>query len=1004
MTDGGKTREQLLAEVAGLQRELTALRRSSAGVTTQALIESEHLLRESQAAARIGSYETDFVAGVWKSSAVLDRIFGIDADYPRTISGWLELVHPAMRREMSDYLEQEVLGRGRRFVKDYRIVRRNDGQERWVLGLGELRFDPHGRPIRMVGTIQDITDRKQVEEKLFRLNLAIGQMADGVAIAELDGTVQFANPAWAEMHGYQVDEIIGKNLTLFHTPEQLRDEVMPFNAQMMLRGFRRGEVGHVHRAGTVFSTLMTSTLIRDGSGNPLCMIGTARDISERKRIETALRESEEFNREIIASAGEGIVVYDRDLRYLVWNRFMEEMTGITAAQVIGQPALGQFPRLREQGIHRLLERALAGETCAAREFDFAVPASGKSGWASAIYHPHRNAGGEIIGVVGMVRDITEQKRVALAQQESNERYRSLIATTETGFVIVSAEDGTVLDANQVYVELTGHRKLDEICGRSVLEWTAPYDRERNAAEVKKCFATGRVRNLVIDYRHADGKIVPIEINADVLVTDRGRIIQTLCRDITARKRAEDELHFKNALLAAELEASPFGILVVNEQGRTLFANRRFAELWRIPEDILRTNNDDNMIAFVVGQLADPEAFIAKVRHLYAHRQESSQDEIRFKDGRTFARYSLPMTVAGGSYAGRVWHFEDITERQRAEAALRASEAGLERAQAQAQLGSWEHDFATQRSYWSKEMFRLLGRDPAAGVPNLAEYLALLSPECRPRVEAANRRALATGAAVQTEVSVLSAPGPPRYFIDTVECERNERGEPRRMFGTLLEITERKRAEQELAASLHEKEVLLREIHHRVKNNMQIISSMLRLQSRTSKDPETLAVFNDSQNRIAAMALVHEKLYQSADLATVDLRAYLSGLISGLKRSYATAAVGIEVELKIEQVSLAIDRAIPCGLIINELLANAFKHAFPGGRRGKVNLELAIADADQVRLTVRDDGVGVPEGFVLRESPSLGLHLAAILVEEQLHGTLTVTRDRGTVFTIVFRRE
>lgn len=142
----------------------------------------------------------------------------------------------------------------------------------------------------------------------------------------------------------------------------------------------------------------------------------------------------------------------------------------------------------------------------------------------------------------------EERRQEQALQESNALYRSLIETTDTGFVVLRESDGTVLDANQVYVVMSGHRRREEIIGRSVVEWTAPHDRERNAAEVRKCLATGKVNNLEVDYRHADGTIVPVEINASVVETGRGRVIQTLCRDISERKAAEAELRSKSATL------------------------------------------------------------------------------------------------------------------------------------------------------------------------------------------------------------------------------------------------------------------------------------------------------------------------------------------------------------------------------------------------------------------------------------------------------------------------
>jgi len=214
-----------------------------------------------------------------------------------------------------------------------------------------------------------------------------------------------------------------------------------------------------------------------------------------------------------------------------------------------------------------------------------------------------------------------------------------------------------------------------------------------------------------------------------------------------------------------------------------------------------------------------------------------------------------------------------------------------------------------------------------------------------------------------------------------------------------DITDRKRAEEQIKASLREKEVLLREIHHRVKNNLQIISSLLHLQSKQIEHEAARALFDESQSRIRSMALIHERLYQSDDLAQVDFAAYLDRLTEHLFRSYNVRRDTIACELQADDGSLSVDRAIPCGLIVNELVANALKHAFPDGRSGTIRVHYAESDIE-ARLDVADDGVGAPDGFEADASDALGLRLVRGLVQ-QLDGSLAVDRDKGLRFTITF---
>jgi PAS domain S-box-containing protein len=204
----------------------------------------------------------------------------------------------------------------------------------------------------------------------------------------------------------------------------------------------------------------------------------------------------------------------------------------------------------------------------------------------------------------------------------------------------------------------------------------------------------------------------------------------------------------------------------------------------------------------------------------------------------------------------------------------------------------------------------------------------------------------------------------------------------------------------LEAALQQKDMLLKEIHHRVKNNLQIVSSLLSLQSGYNPDPCVKEIFADSQQRIQSMALIHEILYQSRNLGMINVADYLRTLAAHLVRSYLTDDTQITLTLNVDQVLLDVDTAIPCGLLLNELISNCLKHAFPDHQKGKVSIALHADPSDQVTLTVRDDGIGFPADIDFRNSNTLGLQLVTGLVE-QLQGKITMARDTGCAFTITF---
>ena len=215
------------------------------------------------------------------------------------------------------------------------------------------------------------------------------------------------------------------------------------------------------------------------------------------------------------------------------------------------------------------------------------------------------------------------------------------------------------------------------------------------------------------------------------------------------------------------------------------------------------------------------------------------------------------------------------------------------------------------------------------------------------------------------------------------------------------LEEKRRAEEQIKASLREKEILLSEVHHRVKNNMQIIISLLRLQAGKIEDKKSADMLKEAENRIRSMALIHEKIYQTADFANIEFGVYAKSLSKDLFKSYGINTGKVQLKIEIENIALGLDNAIPCGLIINELLSNSLKYAFPKDRGGEIKISFKPLNDHEVELMVSDDGIGIPAEIDIGETESLGLQLVNILAENQLDGTLELDRDGGTAFKIRF---
>jgi len=333
--------------------------------------------------------------------------------------------------------------------------------------------------------------------------------------------------------------------------------------------------------------------------------------------------------------------------------------------------------------------------------------------------------------------------------------------------------------------------------------------------------------------------------------------------------------------------------------------------------------------------------------------------------------------------------------------LRESEANLARAQQIAHLGSYSWNIQTNEIFWSEELKFIFGT--TTETPTFGLTTSLIHPDDRERFLEAKRLVLEEGRPFDIEYRIIRPDGLVRHIHDQAEVIRNETRKAIEMIGTSLDITERKEAEEKIQTSLREKEALLREIHHRVKNNLQVVCALLDLQAETIADPHSREAFQESRNRVRSMAQIHEQLTYNENLAQVNMDSYIEELVSSLRVAYGTEKVAIQID--VSDVTLPFDLVSPCGLLINELVSNAMKHAFPantssGQNRIRISLKQLPANKRRLELTVADNGVGLPHNVHLTNPDSLGLTLVNLLMR-QLDASLNIEQDSGTTFKIVF---
>ena len=385
-------------------------------------------------------------------------------------------------------------------------------------------------------------------------------------------------------------------------------------------------------------------------------------------------------------------------------------------------------------------------------------------------------------------------------------------------------------------------------------------------------------------------------------------------------------------------------------------------------------------------------------------------ELRLLSGRTCARWvdlSMARWAATGGMATpapQPHHFllTDITARKQAEAALQTSENMLKEAQTTAQLGCFHWDAITQHVTWSDELFRIYGQLPGKFQPSLETYLGSVHPQDLPRVQQRLQGAIATRTDFAHDYRLLLPDGTQRWVHARGRPVLDSQGALTGLQGTCQDITARKQSEEALQSSLHDKEALLRELHHRVKNNLQLVSSLLRIENQRPVPRNARDVLDGMQGRIQSMALLHEYMYRPGVFVSVDLGSYLRELAHHAFQTQVVRPDGIRLLLELDTLQLSMDQAMPCGLLVNELLCNSLKHAFPGQDTGEVRVSLRPhTGAGQWCLEVSDTGVGLPADVQLRQQSSLGLRLVADLAD-QIGGPLAIRQSgTGASFSVVF---
>jgi len=716
----------------------------------------------------------------------------------------------------------------------------------------------------------------------------------------------------------------------------------------------------------------------------------------------SVKTSEERHRLLAETMLQGVVHQDASGAIIAMNPAAERILGMSREQFVGGGSVRELLQtIHEDGSpfpgreHPAMVALQTGQTVRGVVMGVCNPLLGIDRWLSIdavpVIRPGDTRAAEVYTVF---EDITERKRAAQMLQESQQLLQDVIDGSPSP-IFLKDSAGKFLTINTSLERMLGISR-EEIKGKTDYDIASPEVADYWRAHDSQVMETGEAIQIEEVADLADGHHIFLA-NKFPLVNSNGQIygVGAISHDITERKRMEaalleNEHRFRQHFTSLN-DGFYLSQILRDEMGRA--CDYRYLEVNPAFEQVMGLSRDQ-----IVGKRykelsrADP---VSGWLEIFSQVATTGVPANYCFYSNTYCRHfeTFAFRPAEDQFAVLV---TDVTERKRAEES-KAALAAIVESSGDAIIGKTLDGTITSWNGGAQQIFGFRA-DEMVGQP-----VTCIIPSDLQGEEVTILERLRCGQSIAHYETVRLAKDGRHVPVSlTISAIQNASGTIIGASKIARDITERKRAEERIAASLREKEVMLKEIHHRVKNNLQVISSLLNLQTNSLDDPALRGLFQDMRDRVRSMALVHEKLYQSESLASVDFAEYARSLIGFLSRAHSRPQTKVGLALDLKSVSLPVERAVPCGLILNELLTNAFKHAFRGRAQGEITTTLDTGPHRRVCLRVSDNGVGLPAGVNWRESSSLGLRLIHLLAG-QLDATVEVCAGGGTDFLITFEQ-
>lgn len=855
---------------------------------------------------------------------------------------------------------------------------------------------------------QRIKVQKQLQAAQLYTQSIIQSSIDMISASDINGTMTEFNNAAEKVFGYKRSEVLGKSMAVIYGDSSQNDDII---YALNTKGFFAGEVINKRKNGELFYSYLSASVLKDNFGNIIGHMGVSRDISKLKEAEQKLTESEQRYKTLFNQAHLGIAVLDTSGNILQVNNKLCGLLNCSEKKITNNSTI--FNVIHYEDLE--FSKKLRGDFERKFEENFSYNKRLNAHSENRIYvnvsiSLIKKQNNEPDFYVATFDDVTEQK---IAQEKLQMQSAKLNAIFEgSSHLIWTINAKGVLTsfnsnfANYIYnlfgVIIDPYKSnLESIINKEQLKlWNHKYRTSFKGNQQQFEF---RIIN-----KKGDEKWIEVFLHPIYGINNKITEISGIGTDITERKLAERKVNEQAAKLNSIIESSSHLIFTINKDLIITSFNHNYytSVLNNFGTEIKanKTSLKDILPGGTSGRIIwknKIKSTFGGVAQNFEFRVDNTYRGVVWRDVYMQPIFSKDNTIEELSIIAH-----DITERKLAmeKNLLQAAKINAIFQTSSLMIYTISKDYTKLTSFnknyfdFVKEAYGYethIGFDFTKGKvksTNETEYNRLYEMH----MIAVN------GKSASFETSVQLNNGEIKYFENFLDPIVLPDGSIEEIAYVSHNITEKKNAREQLLQSLNEKEVLLKEVHHRVKNNLQVISSILNLQSSFVKDEAILEILQESQNRIKSMSFIHETLYQTKNFSSIDFSDYITNIGNNLVRSYQLYENKIQIRYTLQHVHLDLDIAIPCGLIINELVSNALKYAYPGDTKGVIEVGLKQKD-NIVTLTVADKGIGLPGDLDIENNESLGLQLVLALVE-QINAKMEVQNNGGTIFIINFKKQ